>query len=156
MMPMVPQSLSPRNSRPAAWPVLARLAAPFFLAGLVLVAWLLILSPPWSRPAVAAGTRRYVAPGGECGVPSPCYSRVQEAVNAATAGEEIRVAAGIYTDVVGVSNLTQTVFIDKNLTLRGGYVITDWETSRPIDRPTILDPQGLGRVIVITGPITVT
>jgi fibronectin-binding autotransporter adhesin len=48
------------------------------------------------------------------------------------------------------------VAITKSLTLRGGYTTADWTTSDLSANPTTLDAQGLGRAIVITGPITVT
>ena len=65
------------------------------------------------------------------------YCRIQTAVNAADDGDEIRVAAGYYSDSETVSFLlygdpythTQVVLITKTLTLRGGYSADTWDTS---------------------------
>ena len=86
-----------------------------------------------------------------CGsVPTPCAT-VQYAVDEALAGEEIRIAGGVYAGVQVRFGLTQTVYINKNLTLRGGYTTTDWTTSNPAVYTTTLDAQQGGRVIVSTG-----
>jgi hypothetical protein len=85
------------------------------------------------------------------------YCKIQDAVDAALAGEEIRIAAGTY---FGVSvrgdhlgnNLTQVVFINKNLTLKGGYNSADWNLPEdPVNNPTIIDAQGQGRGISVSG-----
>ena len=83
----------------------------------------------------------YVASGGDCGSASPCYSSVQAAVNDASSGDEIRIAAGTYNE---------NVTIDKSLALRGGYTTTDWTVSNPISYPTVLNGGGTGRVIAAT------
>jgi hypothetical protein len=43
----------------------------------------------------------------------------------------------------------QTVFITQPLTLRGGYTLTNWTVSDPLANPTTINPQGLGRGILI-------
>jgi len=116
-------------------------------------------------PAQAAPGILYVAPSGNCGGGTPnCYGSVQTAVDAASPGDEIRVATGTYADVsvrprndfttTGV--VTQVVYISKTLTIRGGYITTNWTTSDPTANPTILDAQGRGRVLYITGAISPT
>jgi hypothetical protein len=100
----------------------------------------------------AATQTRYVAPGAQCGSMSPCYANVQAAVDAANTGDEIRVAAGVYTGVSTVHGETQVVYLDKTLTIRGGYSTSDWSFN-PTANPTILDAQGQGRVLFITGEI---
>lgn len=124
--------------------------------GIVLVALLFLL-------VGSAGANlgiRYVGPGGNCGGAMPCYANVQAAVDAALPNDEIRVAAGVYTDVharprrdtaiTGV--VTQTVYLSKTLTIRGGYNanFTAWN---PAIYRSILNPQGHGRVLYITGEI---
>jgi len=99
----------------------------------------------------------------------PCYATLQAAIDAAQPGDEIRVTQGVYTNVTVVDydltglpqTLTQTMFIDKSLTVRGGYTITDWTTAQPLTYPVVIDPQGRGRGGFISIPdwgtsITVT
>jgi hypothetical protein len=122
--------------------------------GLTLGLLLLLGSSP---PLVHAdpGTL-YVAPGGNCGGATPCYASVQAAVDAASANDDIRVAAGVYAGVNNYGGLAQVVYISKTLTIRGGYTTTNWTTSDPDANPTTLDAQRLGRVLVITGSIAST
>lgn len=106
----------------------------------------------------------YVAPGAGCGGSVPnCYASVQTAVDAASPGDEIRVAAGVYSDVhvrprsdittTGV--VTQSVYLTKSLTIRGGYN-SDFSAWDPETYATTLDAQGQGRVLYITGDISPT
>ncbi|MGD2146335.1 MAG: right-handed parallel beta-helix repeat-containing protein, partial [Anaerolineae bacterium] len=96
------------------------------------------------------------------------YCRIQTAVEAAAEGDEIRVATGVYTGGQTVAadpwggtlyTYTQVAFIDKGLTLLGGYAPPGWETSDPAGNPTVIDAQGYGRGITILDtdfePVTV-
>src|SRR3989304_5569017 len=74
---------------------------------------------------------RYVAPGGACGGQVPCYANVQTAVDAAQPGDEIRLAAGVYTGAHATAGLTQVVYISTSLTLRGGYAPANWQHTYP-------------------------
>ncbi|MBK9049926.1 MAG: right-handed parallel beta-helix repeat-containing protein [Chloroflexi bacterium] len=86
--------------------------------------------------------------GTACTIAQPC--KIQDAVNAAATGDEIHVAAGIHDDVVGNGTFTQTVQINKNVTLRGGYTTTNWLADPdPVANETILDGLNQGRVIRI-------
>jgi hypothetical protein len=109
-----------------------------------------------SWPALADPGTLYVAPGGNCGGETPCFATVQEAVDAASPGDEIRVATDTYTDIHYRAGITQVVYITKTVTVRGGYTIADWDTPDPDANPTTLDAQGLGRVLVISGTIAPT
>lgn len=134
------------------------------LGGLAVVMTYLFLFSGVARPVQADPGIHYVAPGGNCGGASPCYTSVQAAVDAAGPGDEIRVAAGSFTDVyvrprndittAGV--VTQVVYISKTVAIRGGYTTTNWTTSYPVTLPTTLDAQRRGRVLYVTGSISPT
>jgi hypothetical protein len=113
--------------------------------------WLLIRLPQVAR----ADSPHYVAP--DCtGVPIPCHTTIQEAVDAAVSGDEILIVAGTYTGVSARAGVTQVVYISKAITIRGGYTTTNWTTPYPITQPTTLDAQKQGRVLYITGDISPT
>ncbi len=84
------------------------------------------------------------------------YSSVQDAVDAASDGDVIKVAAGDYSGVQVRSGITQVVYVSRTVSVQGGYTITNWTTPDPDANPTTLDAQGLGRVLVISGTITST
>jgi len=112
--------------------------------------------------ARAAGPILYVALNGsdttDCtNSANPCAT-IQRAADEASNGAEIRVAAGTYTgvnmrprnDITNSGFVSQMVYIDKHLTIRGGYTTTNWNTSYPLTQPTTLDAVGQGRVLYIT------
>ncbi len=118
-------------------------------------------------PSLQADSPHHVAL--DCaGVPAPCHTSLQEAVDAAVTGDAILVASGVYTDVhtrpvpLGypyppASNvLTQVVYITKAVTIQGSYTTTNWTTPYPLTQPTTLDARGQGRGIVIAGAISPT
>jgi len=109
------------------------------LFALVLVASLWLVT---AAPVLAEGTIIHV--------PSDSYSTIQEAIDAASDGDTIVVAAGLYNE---------NVVIDKSLTLKGAQAGVDART-RSGDE-TIIEPDGEesgisiittdGRVVVIDG-----
>jgi hypothetical protein len=87
--------------------------------------------------------------------PTDCaYSSIQDAVDAASDGDTIKVAAGTYDTVVTLGTYTQVVIIYKSVTIQGGYTTAFTEPPDPAGNPTILDAQGQGRVIAATGELT--
>ena len=89
--------------------------------------------------------------------PSGCqYDNVQEAVDAASEGDIIKIAEGIYTGISARDGLTQTVYLSKTLTIQGGYTTSDWNNPEPEVNITTLDAQGQGRVMTIMGGIAPT
>ena len=116
----------------------------------LLAAWPVLYESTLAAPATP--TVRYVAPAGLCGAVAPCYAHPQAAIDAASAGDEIRVAAGVYAGVSSRGGTMQAAYVDKSITLRGGYRLADW-TLDPANNPTTLDAQSQGRVLTISGDI---
>ena len=129
-----------------------RLSIPLISAFFLLFAFLWLLG---ARPTVIAAGPRYVATTGSDAGNNDCLNQsapcatVQQAVDKAAAGDEIRVAAGTYSGVNTTGGYTQTVYLDKSVILRGGYTTTNWVESDPTANPTILDANHQGRVIFI-------
>ncbi len=132
------------------------------LGGVVALLWLL-----GSTPSARADSPHRVAPN--CtGIPAPCHTSVQAAVDAASPGDVILVAAGVYTDVHGrpappgyphppaSGVVTQVVYINKTVTIRGGYTTAFTDPPDPETNQTTLDARGQGRVILIAGYISPT
>ncbi len=111
----------------------------------ILALWL-----PASRTA-HAGTPITVCLTGDCD-----YTTIQAAVDAAAEGTTIKIAAGHYTQRNTYNGLTQVVYLNKTVTLRGGYTTTNWAAPNPAANPTILDAQNQGRVVYITGQVSPT
>jgi hypothetical protein len=108
-----------------------------------------------------SSTPLFVAPDGNCGIGvQPCYATIQAAVDAASDGDVIRIAAGVYTDVHRLpapegycappedGHITQTVLITKHLTIEGGYTTTNWIEPSAAN-PVIIDPQEEGRGVAV-------
>ena len=126
--------------------------------GLVLaLLWLVDNGPPVAQAQGADGNSTYYVAQSCTGVPSPCYTTVQAAVDAADAPHDvIKVATGAYTAVNSYNGLAQVVYISKTVTIRGGYTAAFTEPPDPEANPTTLNAQGGGRVLFITGDISPT
>jgi len=108
---------------------------------------------------------RYVARGGtdvnnNCRIPGeygPCAT-IQQAVDQAGmwSNDQIRVAQGVYTDILATGGFTRVVYLDKDVELLGGYTTDDWNMSAPSEYSTTLDAGGQGRVIYVEGGINAT
>lgn len=108
----------------------------------------------------AAGTPRYVATthedNDECTNPDyPCRT-VQYAVDVANPGDVIKVAEGVYDDVHDYYGSFQVVYIDKTVTIRGGYTTAFTDPPDPEANPTTLDARGEGHVVHIGGSGTIS
>lgn len=90
------------------------------------------------------------------GPPTCAYSSVQAAVDAASPGDVIKVARGVYLGVNSYGGLSQAVYVSKTVTIRGGYTTTDWSTFDPVANRTTLNAGQAGRVIYVTGAIAPT
>lgn len=146
----VPANKQPRNPRQSA----------SFRAGLtVLLAAAILHSPSLSWGAPAANTQAgpcfATANEGATVFDSADASAVQDAVDAASAGDTVKVA-GTCAGVQLRNGTNQTVFIEKPLTLAGGYTSSNWNVSNPQANPTLLDAQLAGRVILATAAVTVS
>lgn len=122
-----------------------------------------VVARDYTLVLATTGTR-HVAPEGtddnnSCLVPydyGPCAT-VQQAVDQALAGDDVLVAQGVYTDVQATSGYTEAVYLDKNLTLLGGYVNAGWDASPdPAINETALDAGGQGRVVYVAAGVTAT
>jgi hypothetical protein len=80
---------------------------------------------------------------------------VQAAIDMAPPGDTVKVA-GTCAGVEQRAGLMQTAYLAKPLTVRGGYTLTNWTTSNPMGNPTVLDARQSGRVIYLTGGLSVT
>lgn len=111
-----------------------------------------------TQPAHATPGILYVASDGDdanncASVANRCQT-IQRAVDVAQPGDEIRVAASAYVGVSARAGITQTVYISKTVTIRGGYTTANWTTPDPTANPTTLDAQSKGRVIYIAEDIS--
>ncbi len=96
------------------------------------------------------GQTLHVAPSADCVTVEPCYASVQEALDAASDGDLIKVAAGAYT-----TTAPQVARIEKDVHLIGGYHPQDWSRSDPGTNVTVLDAEAVPgrRGVAIDGPM---
>ena len=127
-------------------------AASILVAGGLLLVVLGLLAPGATAHAGTL-TVRFVAADGNCGSNSPCYDTIQAAVDEAAAGDIVRVAGGRYTGVSARGGATQLVYLDRSLMIQGSYDPLLW-TVDPANHPTILDAEGQGRVLYVTGVVS--
>jgi len=86
--------------------------------------------------------------------PHPCTT-LQNAVEAASSGDEIHIAGGTYTGEANDKEVLRIIHLDKVLTLRGGY--SNDFTVRDSDLyPTTLDGEGTRRCLYVGPGVTVT
>lgn len=129
-------------------------------SGMVLVLWTAVLLLWTQRPGYAAGGVLCVVPPGEPPGPfagcAQVFTSVQTAVDTAVPHSEIWVATGVYTDVHERNEVWQVAYVDKSVTIRGGYTTPFSDPPDPTQHVTTLDAGEWGRVLFITGSISVT
>jgi hypothetical protein len=124
--------------------------------GLFLCLPLVWLSARGLGAANIRATTRYVsASDALCGGHAPCYHNVQDAVDAAGLSDAVLVQGGTYIDS-DTASVGYVVMLTKTISLHGGYNGGFAEPPDPAANPTILDAQGLGRVISVSGNTTPT
>lgn len=103
---------------------------------------------------------RYVATtgadSGNCSSPDKPCRTIQYAVNQSFSGDTILVAQGVYTDTSldpcqFLRTRSVVCFVDKRLTIRGGYSATDWAEADPARNPTIIDGGSSHRGVAVVG-----
>jgi hypothetical protein len=133
-----------------------------FIVALLALGYFGALSGASAQAATA--TTRYVATtgndSGNCSsVISPCYT-IQYAINQSSSGDTILVAQGTYpysSQVDWCSNHTSIkpasviCFVDKSLTILGGYSTTNWSTANPSVNLTVIDGQNTYRGVDAVG-----
>ena len=129
---------------------------PLMLIGTVILGLSLVFIWLWllTGPALQTHAASYTVC--EAGSPTCDYDSIQSALDAASDWDEIKVAAGSYSGVNNQGGKPQVVYVNKSVTIRGGYTTTNWTTPDPVANLTILDAEGQGRVLYITGNITPT
>jgi len=94
----------------------------------------------------------YVTPAGVDAGMTPEYDSIQDAVNAAdNAVDVVKVMGGTYRGIGTLGGSQQVVYIDKSITVLGGYARDEWDTADPVANPTLINAQGLGRAVLVDG-----
>jgi len=82
---------------------------------------------------------------------TPCHA-IQYAINKSASGDTILVAKGIYTYSTDWCSAHTSIkpdsvicYVDKSLTILGGYSSTDWSTANPTTNLTVIDGQNSHR-----------
>lgn len=131
------------------WKPVKWLGISCLLAILAVTTCLLLLT---DQSRAQTGVLCVVPPGEPTGPFAACdqvFTAVQDAVDSAVAGEEIRVATGVYSDVHTRNGFDQIVYLDKDVLLQGGYQSPFNDVPDPAANPTILAANGLGRGVVV-------
>ncbi|MCA9925620.1 MAG: hypothetical protein KC421_24785, partial [Anaerolineales bacterium] len=113
----------------------------------------------------APGTRHVAASGAadttNCTDPANPCATIQYAHDQSVDNDTILISTGTYTDTItrtiGASVAAQVVYVEKSLTIRGGYNVADSFTAyEPITNAVTLSGEDVRRVFFITDGVTVT
>jgi PKD repeat protein len=88
----------------------------------------------------ASNTTLYVSLDGTCGGKTPCFTTIQSAISTATSGNTLKISQGVYT-----ATSFNVVFVNKALTITGGYTNSNWSNSYPLTQTTIIDGENAPR-----------
>ncbi len=91
-------------------------------------------SAPLAAPAAVSAELRV------CNTAPGFYPTIQAAVDAAQAGDTLKVAAGTYIESKVVGAFQNNLLIDKTLQVTGGYTCADWSASDPAHNLTLIRP----------------
>jgi predicted outer membrane repeat protein len=130
-----------------------RIFVPFIFAFLFIS--MLIWLAGASNRALAVGRTEGVLTVCPDGPPTCDFSSIQDAVDVAAWGGTIKVAAGTYTQINNYGGLAQILYLDKSVTIRGGYTIAFTDPPDPVVNLTILDAQGAGRILFMSNETAV-
>jgi len=111
-----------------------------------------LAAPDYTTILVSQSTGSDVV-GCGTGSAAPCKS-IQYAVNRAASGDRILVAAGTYTytgadPCTSLNTRSVVCFMDKQLTILGGYSTSNWTTADPVANLTIIDGGSQYRGVAI-------
>jgi len=83
------------------------------------------------------------------------YTVVQNALDVAHTGDLVKVA-GTCVGTATRADHRQLAYVDKTLTLQGGYSTTEWQNPDPQNKPAILDALQQGHVVYVEQDISPT
>jgi len=84
------------------------------------------------------------------------YTAIQDAVDASTQSTDLIKVAGMCSVARNVGGTMQTAYLNKSLTIQGGYTLTEWLNPDASLYPTTLGARDLGRVLYVTDGASVT
>ncbi len=129
---------------------LVHLGLTFSLALSLLLAMFLVLLPPTVVNADGELCFATIEPSVTTTYSSTNASALRDAISAANPGDTIKVAGTCAGTSAG-----EVVYLDKNLTIRGAYTSTNWNSPQPGVYTTTLDALQGGRVMEIRNVTTV-
>ncbi|HEY3381060.1 MAG TPA: right-handed parallel beta-helix repeat-containing protein [Vicinamibacterales bacterium] len=105
-------------------------------------------------PASSQTTRYVSTAGADSGActSTPCRT-IQYAVDQATPGDHVKVAADLYTATHEDGTQRQVVSIKNAVTITGGYTTTNWTTPDAAANPVILDGSFIYTIVPLAGSL---